>query len=170
MVMGTANRYGEWKEYPKTSASRDEVPIAPHVVKLLQPLVRLRPQEERVFLSVRGRPLHMENWRRTWDRALGRANEAIARHNATASDREHVRPIDPEMDPHDCRHTAASWLAQAGVPLYDIKGLMRHESIKTTEKYAHLQPGAHGAVEAAWGTLVTHQRRTAYEDQARDYL
>lgn len=167
-VIGKANRFGEWKEYPKTSASRDEVPIAPNVVRMLRPLV-LRPAEERLFLSVRGKPLHMENWRRTWQRALEKANAAIAEHNTTtAAEDNQVKPIDTEMDPHDCRHTAASWLAQEGVPLYDIKGLLRHESVKTTEKYAHLHPGAHSAIEAAWGTLLTHQRRTENENQARD--
>lgn len=166
-VIGKADRFGVWKEYPKTSASRDEVPIEPHVVSLLRPLV-LRPADQRVFLSVRGKRLHMENWRRTWQRALERANDAIADRNTGRAEDDKTALIDPEMDPHDCRHTAASWLVQEGVPIYNIKGLLRHESIKTTEKYAHLQPGAHGAIEAAWGTLMTHERRTKREIQAID--
>lgn len=39
---------------------------------------------------------------------------------------------------HDLRHTFASCLAMAGVPLIEIQKLMRHKSIQTTMRYAHL--------------------------------
>ncbi|MEE9553402.1 MAG: tyrosine-type recombinase/integrase [candidate division Zixibacteria bacterium] len=41
---------------------------------------------------------------------------------------------------HDCRHTFASHLVQAGVPLLVIKELMRHSDIQSTMIYAHLTP------------------------------
>ncbi|HEX5412835.1 MAG TPA: site-specific integrase [Terriglobia bacterium] len=42
---------------------------------------------------------------------------------------------------HDLRHTFASRLAMAGVPMRHIAELMGHAEIQTTMRYAHLQPG-----------------------------
>ena len=42
---------------------------------------------------------------------------------------------------HDLRHTFASRLAVAGVPIRHIADLMGHSEIQTTMRYAHLQPG-----------------------------
>ncbi|MCK9173513.1 MAG: site-specific integrase [Desulfuromonas thiophila] len=41
---------------------------------------------------------------------------------------------------HSLRHTFASRLAMAGVPLYTIKEAMGHHTIAMTERYAHLMP------------------------------
>ncbi|MCK5850900.1 MAG: site-specific integrase [Kiritimatiellae bacterium] len=43
---------------------------------------------------------------------------------------------------HSFRHTCASRLAMAGVPLYTIKEVLGHHTITTTERYAHLMPSA----------------------------
>ena len=41
---------------------------------------------------------------------------------------------------HDLRHTAASWLVTAGVPLLEVSQLLGHKSITQTQRYAHLAP------------------------------
>lgn len=41
---------------------------------------------------------------------------------------------------HDLRHTCASWLVQAGVPIYTVAQLLGHSSTAVTQRYAHLAP------------------------------
>jgi len=44
------------------------------------------------------------------------------------------------------RHTFASWLAQGGISLHQLRDLMGHTSVTTTEIYAHLLPNQHSEV------------------------
>lgn len=47
---------------------------------------------------------------------------------------------DPEFVVHMLRHTCASRLVQAGVPLTTVRDWLGHSSVTTTERYAHLAP------------------------------
>jgi integrase len=42
---------------------------------------------------------------------------------------------------HTLRHTFASRLVLKGVDIFTVSRLLGHESIKTTQRYAHLSPG-----------------------------
>lgn len=43
-----------------------------------------------------------------------------------------------EVRIHDLRHSFASFLVNAGCPIYEVKELLGHSQIKTTQRYAHL--------------------------------
>jgi integrase len=142
-VVGSATQDGARKDYPKSAKSRREVPVPPHVMDLLAPLVRNRAGDARMFTSTRAGspPWSAANWRKTWAAAVAAAGA-------------------PDYPPHALRHTAASWLVQSGVELYDVQALLGHESYATTARYSHLKPGEHAAVEDAWDRLAAQQRRT----------
>ena len=73
--------------------------------------------------------------------------------------RHQIRRFPPQI----MRHTAASWLVQDGVLLYDVQAPLGHESFATTQRYAHLAPDAHSRVIEAWakraGAPVAHDAK-----------
>lgn len=46
----------------------------------------------------------------------------------------------PTVTPHVLRHTAVTWMAQKGVPLFEIAGWLGHNHGRTTELYSHHCP------------------------------
>lgn len=154
-VVGAALQSGEWKEYPKSAKSRRELPVPAHVMLLLSPLAAGRRAEDRLFVTERPykgqhRPWSGSNWRDVFNAAVKAAGA-------------------PPYSPHALRHSAASWLVQDGVPIYDVQAFLGHESTQTTQRYAHLRPDAHSSIETAWATrLATHHKRTAQGRTAED--
>ena len=55
---------------------------------------------------------------------------------------------------HDLRHTTASLLINAGVPLYTVGAILGHKSLATTKRYAHLETKT---LVAAMDLLSTRQ-------------
>lgn len=43
----------------------------------------------------------------------------------------------PNLTRHGLRHTGATWLADAGVPLHVLQRILAHASIETTKGYLH---------------------------------
>jgi integrase len=158
-IRGVMSQTGKWKPYPKNSSSRREVPVPRHVLDRMAPLLAERARDAWVYVATRRSPGSTElptlsgpNWNTMWRRAIARANKAREAANRKLPQGEKLAPV-PAYTPHDLRHTAASWLVQSGVTLYDIQALLGHSSVATTQRYAHLAPDAHSAVEDAWSKI-----------------
>jgi integrase len=134
------------RQYPKSRKSHRVVPVPPGPLEGMSVLMAGRPRDTLVFTAPGGGPLGDVNFRnRIWYPAVARAD---------------IRRFPPRI----MRHTAASWLVQDGVPLYDVQALLGHESFATTQRYAHLAPDAHGKVLDSWARRrldapVTHGAR-----------
>jgi integrase len=133
------------RQHPKSKKSYRVVPVPPATLEGMAALMTGRPRESLVFTAPEGGPVtdgHFRN--RVWYPAVAAAG---------------IRRFPPRI----MRHTAASWLVQDGVPLYDVQALLGHEDYATTQRYAHLAPDAHSKVLESWSRRldapVTHERK-----------
>ena len=62
---------------------------------------------------------------------------------------------------HDLRHTTASWLAQQGRSLREVKELLGHSDIQITMRYAHLAPDHLRAAVASLDGILSPAGREA---------
>lgn len=125
---------------PKTERSRRTVTLPSTLVSELRPLL-LRPRTAPLFVSTDGSPVRHHAVYRAWKRACAAAG------------------IEPAPGLHAVRHSHASWLIAAGVPLPVIQARLGHSSISiTVDVYGHLTPdlqaAAVRAAEAALGSAA----------------
>lgn len=163
-VLTETRGHFRFKSYPKSAAGWRTVPIPAEVVDMLAAHLKVRPAvaltlpDERgrsvtrtlLFTGLKGAPL-ARNWNaRTW------------KPKVTA-----LKLAAPTPTPHDMRHTFASWLVQDGVDLRVVQALLGHESITTTERYAHLAPDAgERAVKALEGRALRRSEPPAAAEPA----
>lgn len=131
-VHGVATRTG-WRPYAKSTKSHRATPIPKHLRLRLKEHVQGLGTDDVVFPSPGGGVWDDRNFaRRIFTPAIKRAGVKLG-------------------TPYDMRHTAASWLVQAGVDLKRVQDLLGHEKYSTTLRYAHLAPGAFDEILDAWG-------------------
>jgi integrase len=151
------------REYPKSMRSRRSAPIPAATLEGMSRLMQGRPRDGLVFTVPGGGPVSdgyvraqvwypaIEAARLCGERSAGEAGRAglvvPGRCGEFCDDAAHrIRRRPPRI----MRHTAASWLVQDGVPLYDVQALLGHESFQTTTRYAHLAPDAHAKIRESW--------------------
>lgn len=135
------------RQWPKSKRSHRVVPVDAHVLEDMSVLMEGRLRDALVFTAPEGGPVTDGHFRsRVWYPAVQAAG---------------IRRFPPRI----MRHTAAPWLVQDGVPLYDVQALLGHEDYATTQRYAHLAPDVHSKVIASCerrrDARVTHERQEA---------
>lgn len=138
---------------PKTRRSKRTVSLPADLIPKLRPL--LTPDRPFVFLNRQGGAIRQQNfYEAVWHPARRMAN-GLPAYDATRKGTSWSGPRTggvwdrtPATDTigkmpriHDLRHSHASWLINAGVPLPIIQRRLGHESITTTvDRYGHLAP------------------------------
>lgn len=139
------------RQWPKSKKSHRTVPVPPHVLEGMSVLMAGRARNALVFTAPQGGPVTDEHFRdRVWYPAVAAArlcghgparetdDSARCRRDGCGDPQHFIRRFAPRI----MRHTAASWLVQDGVPLYDVQA-----------------PGAPGAGCSQQGDRVVGQAR-----------
>lgn len=116
---------------PKTKKSRRSISLPPSIVEQVRPMVEASVGKDRhIFATSTGSPIRHSTFHDYWTRALDELG-----YESGAGNRPRI---------HDLRHTHASLMLAAGLPIYDLSRRLGHESIQTTiDRYSHLMPDAH---------------------------
>lgn len=159
---------------PKTKKSRRTLVLPWENVEDVAPLIRGRHAGDLVFTAPRGGTIwHRTFWSDHWRPALQRAQrceehtDPACRCGTAHPKRCRVHEVPPPpcgcpgtllVSPriHDLRHTHASWLLGAGVPIHVVQARLGHESIQTTvDTYSHLMPDAQQMAASAAALVFT---------------
>lgn len=128
---------------PKTQKSNRTINVPKTV------LDGLDYSKEWLFTTTKGEPIRLSSWRtNVWNKSRSRAQSADPQNADKAV-------LVKSPTPHDLRHTCASWMIQAGVPLPVIQAHLGHESIMTTvDRYGHLDRSSHVVAADAIGQAL----------------
>lgn len=96
------------------------VPILQHLEPVLERLTAGREPQDRLLTGPRGGVLTTATVRDAtkWDALVSELGL-------------------PNLTRHGLRHTGATWLADAGIPLHVLQGILGHKSLETTRGYLH---------------------------------
>jgi integrase len=136
---------------PKSRRSNRTVSLTADVVEAMgEP----RETSELIFPNRLGRKMDHASFRvNVWVPMIARAQDP------ELCEREGVAVLRKTPGLHDLRHSHASWLIAAGVPLPYVQARLGHESITTTVgTYGHLQPDAHVQMSDAIGRTLAGVR------------
>ncbi|MGE0493215.1 MAG: tyrosine-type recombinase/integrase [Vulcanimicrobiota bacterium] len=125
------------------SGKRQPVILSETAIEVLRQQRELYPDSEWCFPAPEGGRWNKDNFRRRiWRPLFAEAG------------------LPPEVRWHDLRHTAASRLVSAGVPLYTVQKMLGQADPKTTQRYAHLADEAlRDAAELLAEKSATNQQR-----------
>ena len=150
---GTVEIKRSWKQgsggyrlgAPKTKKSRRTINVPKSV------LDKLDFGNDWLFVNRAGGPVRAQGFSaRVWAPAVERAWPSVDDDGNPVKDCWKLRPRI-----HDLRHSCASWLIQAGVPLPVIQEHLGHESIQTTVSvYGHLDRRSMQAVADAMAQVL----------------
>lgn len=143
---------------PKSKKSRRTVSITPDMVAALG---KPGMADELVFPSRTGKAIMHSSFRsNVWLPLIRRARDE------SLCDEACVPVLRKRPNPHDLRHSHASWLIEANVPLPYVQARLGHESITTTVgTYGHLQPDAHLQMSDAIGRTLAGVRNMRQIEQ-----
>ncbi|KZM68403.1 tyrosine-type recombinase/integrase [Nocardia terpenica] len=132
---------------PKTRRSLRTVNLP---AELITDLRLDRPAHQLLFENARGGPVRQDTLRSRWNAAIRSLVHLDDRGRVVT---DHLHGKRPRI--HDLRHTCASWMIAAGIPLPVIQAHLGHESIKTTvDTYGHLDRHAHASAAAAIAAML----------------
>lgn len=135
-------------------------PAGQRETKKRQPPVRLPPR----LLA------HLRRWKRLryssryaveyHGRPVGRINKAFRSARAAAN-------LGPDVTPHTLRHTCATWLAQAGVPIWEAAGFLGMTVEMLERTYGHHHPDHQSRAVNAFNRGPTDTDRIDVNEKGR---
>lgn len=122
----------QWRIPKNKSGKVRYVPLSELAIKLLKEL-KTTSQCPYIFANPKTQKPYV-NFYHSWN---------TARHEAGI----------PDVRVHDLRHTYASYLVNMGIPIYEVKEILGHANIATTQRYAHL---SHSTLLKTTNLLASH--------------